>query len=78
MTYICSFSNNKACKRFAPPKSVSTAENRTGVVFNRRDKVDVNYEGIDDQHGWRIGEICAVDKAVFIFYISSNILFYLK
>ena len=47
---------------------ISSAENTTGIVFNAKDKVDINYEGIVDQHGWRMGEICAIDKAVVIFF----------
>ena len=45
----------------------------TGIVFKLDDKVDVNYEGPEDTHGWRMGIVRAVDKGVLIFYIIHHI-----
>ena len=46
----------------------------SGIVYNLGDEVDVNYDGIEDEQGWRKAQIHSVDKAVFIFYISCRIL----
>lgn len=43
------------------------AQNETGIVYKVGDKVHVNCDGVANQQGWRMAEICCIDKAVFIF-----------
>ena len=39
-------------------------------MFKSKDIVEINYEGNDDQNGWRRGQIFSIDKAVVIYIFS--------